>query len=85
MASTKAAYQYDYSGACSPRDAGYTMSCKTFSVGIFQWVPTANGKGLKKSAVVSRIKGSVSDPEDVYRRAEAKCQELQKAYLGILA
>lgn len=61
---------YDYSGSCAPRASELRWGAqKTFSVGIFQWVRKEKG-GLKRSAVVYRISGSVHTPEKVYQRAE---------------
>ena len=62
------AYDWDFAGACSPASNG-TYWSKTFSVGIFQWVPKSSGKGLKRSKVVKRIRGNVAAPEEVYREA----------------
>ncbi len=67
---------YAYSGAYDPAKGKMLGSPTKFSVGIFRWVPTADGKRLKKSAVVERIRGYASDPEDVYRRAQERCDRL---------
>jgi hypothetical protein len=47
----------------------------TFSVGVFQWIPKASGKGLKKSKTI-RVKGYVADPESAYGRAAELCKTL---------
>ena len=71
----KELYKHDFSGAYAPGGlSGFNNN--TFSVGIFQWVPKANGKGLKKSAVKVRVKGYVSQPEKVYEAAKRICAEL---------
>lgn len=68
---------HDYSGACAPRPSGPRWaSQRIFSVGVFKWVRKARGKGLKKSAVVYRVSGSVDAPEKVYQRAEEVCDLL---------
>ena len=70
-------YQWDFSGSCAPGNAlgWYNHS---FSVGIFQWIPKSSGEGLKKSAVIKRVKGLTSDPESVYAQARAICAEKNK-------
>lgn len=64
--------KHGFSGACAPgqRYGGFGL---TFSLGIFEWVPTK--KGLKKSAVKVRVKGPTSKPELV----EAKAREIAAA------
>ena len=71
----KQAYKHDFSGMCAPNSKGASMHT-TFSVGIFQWLPKASGKGLKKSAVKFRIKGSVSESDKVYRTANVFCSQM---------
>lgn len=68
----KQAYKHDFSGMCAPNSKGASMHT-TFSVGIFQWLPKASGKGLKKSAVKFRVKGNVSDAKKVYAIAKMYC------------
>ena len=65
--------KHDYSGSWSPGQA--PGMCQTFSVGVFQWLPKANGKGLKKSAVKLRVRGSSSYPGKVYHYAETACDD----------
>lgn len=60
--------KHDFSGQCAPKGNGTTWS--TFSVGVFQWLPKAGGIGVKRSAVKVRVKGSSSNPEKVYDKAE---------------
>jgi hypothetical protein len=45
---------------------------RTFSVGLFQWLPKAGGGGLKKSKTI-RVNGYVADPEAVYNKARELC------------
>ena len=62
------AYDLDYDGQCAPKKGVYG---KTFSVGIFMWIPKKGIKGyLKRSKVIKRIKGFSSNPEKVYKEAE---------------
>ena len=49
----------------------------TFSVGVFQWLPKAAGRGFKKSKTI-RILGYVSAPFDVYQKAAELCQRLNR-------
>jgi hypothetical protein len=63
------AYQWDFAGACAPDQPQFSASWVTFSVGIFQWLPKAGGRGLKRGKVVRRVKGYVSDPQECYDRA----------------
>ena len=53
-------------GSCAPKPGARYSTNQTFSMGIFQAVETANGRGIKRSAVKVRVKGSCSDPEKVY-------------------
>lgn len=61
-------YDLDFSGSCLP-DSRLGAIRNTFSVGIFQWVPKSYERGLKKTAVIKRIRGSSSEPEKVYEAA----------------
>ena len=74
----KEKFRHSYSGECAP-GSNYkgpvpTTNFSTFSVGIFQWIPKASGKGLKKSPVKFRIKGYTSDPQKVYDLATKLCR-----------
>ena len=64
---------WDYHGEFDPA-RGWHFT--TFSVGIFQWVMRADGKGLKRGKVLERIRGYANNREDVYRRAQDKCDRL---------
>ncbi len=68
--------QHGYSGQCAPH-TGCGISYKTFSVGIFEVVPTASGKGTKRGGAVKvRVRGLVSDPQAVYDAAARIVSEL---------
>jgi hypothetical protein len=71
---------WDYDGSCAPR--GYMDGCLTFSVGIFQWVLTNDGKSIKRGKAVKRIKGYSSNPGDVYDRAEYYIQKHLEKSIG---
>jgi hypothetical protein len=64
------AFQWDFAGACAPDQPQHSSTWLTFSVGVFQWLPKAGGKGLKRGKVVQRIKGYVSNPQECYDRAQ---------------
>ncbi len=70
------AYKHGYNGSYCPPEKCEYLHNKTFSVGCFQWLPKAGGKGLKKSAVIVRVKGRVSCPESVYAKAAEICTKL---------
>jgi hypothetical protein len=48
---------------------------ETFSVGVYQWLPKAAGKGLKKSNTL-RVHGYTADAESVYELASQLCRRL---------
>lgn len=64
--------QHDFGGRCDPYswDVAITGQ-KSFSVGIFEYVTTKNGAGLKRGPVKVRVTGPVSYPASVYRAALA--------------
>lgn len=70
-------YQYDFDGSCMPGKR--TWNGETFSVGVFQWIPKSNGKGLKRSKVIKRFRGMVSNPQPVYDAAENLIAKLENA------
>ena len=70
---TPTVYQWDYER--NPWDSQGTAL--TFSVGVFQWLPNASGKGFKKSKSI-RLKGFVAEPERVYERVEQLCVKLNR-------
>jgi len=62
----KAAYTWDFDGACKPGATRWKFD--TFSVGIFQWIPAQKG-GVKRGKAIMRIDGKTAQPEEVYNRA----------------
>jgi len=62
-----------YSGVYSSVGPMRNSVCNTFSVGIFKWVKKKSGPGFKKSAVIYRVKGRLSQPDRVYTRAYNIC------------
>jgi hypothetical protein len=68
----KRAFMWDFDGACKPGDT-LLWHCHTFSVGIFQWIPTVDGKRLKRGKVSWRIRGLTSEAEQIYKKARAEC------------
>lgn len=71
-------YSFGHSGSCMPADGNYT-SYSTFSLGIFQWIPSKNGKPKKSKAFI-RVKGWSSKPGPVLRRAQMIVEELNNTY-----
>ena len=74
--SEKRAYLWDFDGACAPGEDGQSpvfVGWETFTLGVFQWVPTKDGAHLKKGKVVRRIKGRTHDPAPAYEAARAEC------------
>lgn len=39
---------------------------KTFSVGVYEIIPTKDGRGTKRGKAKVRVSGLVEDPEKVY-------------------
>ena len=68
--------KHSYDGEFKPRKAGYLFNPQTFSVGCFEWIPRADGKGLKRGRVKFRVRGKVSEAEEVYACAEKICEAL---------
>jgi len=63
--------KHGFSGACDPSsNKKWAVYTGTFSLGIFEWVPKADGKGFKKSAVKVRVSGATSRAEAVRAKAE---------------
>lgn len=76
--SDKKAGQYDYDGSCMPREGQPRLSGQTsFSVGVFQWINMAHGKGLKRGKVLTRVSGLVSEASIVVSVARDVCRLLQ--------
>jgi hypothetical protein len=57
---------------------------RSFSVGVYQWLPKASGKGLKKSRTI-RVQGYVEDPQAAYARAQELCDQLNAARVMVTA
>jgi len=68
-------YEYGFSGSCAPHCDNYGH--KTFSVGVFQWLPKSGGKGLKKSPVIVRVYGRSDYPGEVCEKALEICEQLK--------
>ena len=73
--------KHDFYGACMPSQPGEQCVAESFSVGVFEWVPTANGNGTKRGKVKVRVRGKY--PMAIKRRAKEICDELDVgAYNG---
>lgn len=49
---------------------------QSFSVGIFEWLSKANGKGVKRGAVKVRVKGPTHAEQAVLDKAREIAQQL---------
>lgn len=75
--------RYDFEGFCDPTTkdrVAHKYKFSTFSVRVFQWITKRNGKDLKKSKAVYRIRGRVEDAFKVHRRAEEICDKLEDGW-----
>lgn len=72
--------RHDFSGQCAPgpqQDKGAAAGWyRTFSAGIFEVLPRASGKGMKRGPVKVRVRGPLADPEAVFARARLICAQL---------
>ena len=66
---------WDFDGACAPQKA-HAGHWETFSLGIFQWIPKANGKGLKRGKVFRRVRGRTDSPDEAFALARLIVAEL---------
>jgi hypothetical protein len=67
--------KHAFAGACEP-SMSRMYSQQTFSLGVFEWLPRTNGKGVKRGKVKVRVMGSVAFPEVVRAEASAIAVEL---------
>lgn len=54
------------------------VSCVTFSLGIFQWLPRKRGNGVKRGRVVRRVRGYTSHAEKVFDTANAYVDKMNE-------
>ena len=72
---------HGWSGSCAPATAGWRGGRnlhwnKTFSVGCFQWLPSASRGIAKKGKCKVRVYGQRDNPRPVYEAADRICREL---------
>lgn len=68
-----------FEGNCAPGDTPKGPNTfSSFSLGIFEWVPKASGKGVKRGKVKVRVSGPMSNPRLVYARAREIVKQLDK-------
>ena len=61
---------HGFDGSCCPGRSGVLWANQiTFSLGVFEILPKASGKGTKRGPVKVRVYGFVSDPDSVYAKA----------------
>ncbi len=75
-------HTYDRAEAERWSSLSISTEIKTFSVGIFKWVATANGKNLKPSKALVRVHGHPSDAEKVFKMADDIVQQLDNGTWG---
>lgn len=73
--------KHDFAGRCKPGAEEHSERFVTFSVGVFEWVPShrfglLDPDNPKRSKVKVRVRGSVRFPEAVYHRAQQIAAEL---------
>lgn len=66
---------HDFDGECAPvhHPKSREVPGSRFSVGVFQWVRTVDGKGIKRGPVLVRVAGPVTEELEVYRMAAQVC------------
>lgn len=69
---------HDWSGMCMPTVEEPHRRVSSFSVGVFRWLRTKDGKRFKRSKALFRLKGSTSHPGLVYEAAERWCDRLDQ-------
>ena len=67
-------YQWAFDNSPFPADGRFS----TFSVGVYQRLPKASGRGFKKSKTV-RVMGYTAEPDKVYQKAAELCRQLNEA------
>ncbi|KAB2839531.1 hypothetical protein F9K50_07390 [bacterium] len=82
MTQNKKPYEWDFSGACAPSSGWPYPHQETFSLGIFQWIPRKDGKGVKKGKVVKRIKGVTSKPQEAFDKATQEVARRNEELFG---
>lgn len=68
--------KHSFDGAFAPGATAAAFIQDTFSVGVFEWLPKASGKGCKRGSVKLRIKGAFCAPEYVYAKAREVAAQL---------
>ena len=73
----KPAGTWDYYGACDPAYRRF-HSNGGFSVGVFRWQHTADGRSTKRGLIVQRFTGHVYEAPKVYAQALLYIASLEK-------
>ncbi len=73
MGSAPKPYQWDFD---LPSVEFLSTQYRTLSVGIFQWLPKASGKGLKRSPAAARVLGYMAEADRVFSKAGELCHRL---------
>ena len=73
MGSAPKPYQWDFD---LPSMEFLSTQYHTLSVGIFQWLPKASGKGLRRSPAAARVLGYMAEADRVFSKAGELCHRL---------
>lgn len=69
---------HDFDGEWAPvhHPTSREVPGSRFSVGVFKWVRTVDGRGIKRGPVLVRVSGPVTEEAEVYRMAAQVCFQL---------
>lgn len=62
--------KHGYDGSCAPKPGQTYTNYATFSLGIFELVPRANGRGTKRGKVKVRVSGPSEESIAIYDTAK---------------
>lgn len=58
-----------FDGAFSPSKKKRYSHITTFSVGVFEWIPTKDGKDVKRGPVKVRVRGLIGRSDAIFSKA----------------
>lgn len=65
----KVAGKHDFAGSCAPTYEGQPRWNDTFSLGVFEWVKTNDGRSTKRGKVKVRVHGGAGYANRVTEKA----------------
>jgi hypothetical protein len=68
--------KYGWQAQCAPGVSHWSGRWDTFSVGIFQWIPKASGKGFKKAKSIVRVRGLTDNPQELWAKVQEVISQL---------